>query len=78
MQESLGSDEEDAAGNEQFHPTSLVTLGDRRANVDVELAPLVLELWRADIETDSCCQDCGEYLASGADTDPHIMRLAER
>jgi hypothetical protein len=62
----------------RFHPVSLVTLGDRSDYVDVELALLVLELWRAGLSTDICCQDLGEFFGAVADGDPQGLLLAER
>jgi hypothetical protein len=60
------------------HSTTPVLLGDREVAVDVELAPLIIELWRAGIETDSSCQDAGEMLASGDALDEHFAVIAER
>jgi len=42
------------------HPTRLIRHGPFEAEVDEELAPLVLGLWRAGIETASACQDEAE------------------
>lgn len=39
------------------HDTVVVTVGDRRAEVDVELAPIIESLWGLGIDTRACCQD---------------------
>jgi hypothetical protein len=55
-----------------FHPQAAAQWGDHRAMVDVEMAPLVTELWRAGIETYSSCQDLGESLGDLALRLPHM------
>jgi hypothetical protein len=60
------------------HPTTTVTHGDRAAEVDVELAPLVLEIWRAGIETIHSCQDVGENVAGLAAGLPHLADVVRR
>lgn len=54
------------------HPATTVAHGDRVAEVDVELAPLVLEVWRAGIGTIHSCQDVGENVAALAARLPHL------
>ena len=49
------------------HPTRLIRHGPFEAEVDEDLAPLVLGLWRAGIETASACQDEGESDAEVGD-----------
>ena len=41
----------------QCHETATVKVGDRIAQVDVELAPIIESLWTHDINTLACCQD---------------------
>ena len=65
--------------NENFHPTTrLVDPKGERADIDVELAPLVQLLWRLGIETITCCQDVGESIAPLARDLPHVASEAER
>jgi hypothetical protein len=40
-----------------FHPQVTVTVGDMSAEVDVELAPLITEIWRAGWSTWLSCQE---------------------
>ena len=63
-----GLDDDDPA----FHEQSLAHGGDRSDLVDLELAPLLSELWRAGLGTYSSCQDLGESLADLADWHPHM------
>ncbi len=60
------------------HPATVVSLGGRTAEVDVGLAPLVLELWRAGIGTIHSCQDVGENIAALAAKLPHLEPVARR
>jgi hypothetical protein len=39
------------------HRTIHISLGDQQADVDKEIAPMVKEMWRADITTSQSCQD---------------------
>lgn len=39
------------------HPQTHIALGEREADVDESVAPLILELWKADIDTLMSCQD---------------------
>lgn len=52
--------------------------GDLAAEVDVELAPLVLETWRAGIATIHSCQDVGENVAGLLAELPHLGELVRR
>lgn len=45
------------------HPTVLVEVGDKSERIDVELAPLIREMWRAGINTVMSCQNCFEGCA---------------
>lgn len=60
------------------HPATVVSLGGRSAEVDLALAVLVLELWRAGIDTIHSCQDVGENIAGLAVRLPHLERAARR
>jgi hypothetical protein len=50
-----------------------VSFGEWSADVDVEIAPLVFELWRGGIETVSACQDEGESLLALAHSAPWLV-----
>jgi hypothetical protein len=39
------------------HPTVLVQVGEMVADIDVELAPLITELWKAQLFTTRSCQE---------------------
>ena len=52
------------------HPTVPVSFGAWSADIDAELGPVVLALWRAGIETVSACQDEGESWLAFADQAP--------
>jgi hypothetical protein len=39
------------------HPQVHISVGDREADVDEGIAPLIVELWKADIDTVMSCQD---------------------
>lgn len=39
------------------HRKVRVTVGDQRGDIDEKIAPLVKEIWRADITTSQSCQD---------------------
>jgi len=60
------------------HPATLVSHGDRAAEVDAELAPLVEEIWRAGIGTIHSCQDVGENLVELAVHLPHLAEAVRR
>jgi len=60
------------------HRTKVVEHGDLAAEVDLEIAPLVLEIWRAGIGTIHSCQDVGENLAELATRLPHVADIAKR
>lgn len=60
------------------HPAVEVAHGDLRAEVDVGLAPLVLEIWRAGIGTIHSCQDVGENVAGLARRLPHLEEVVRR
>ena len=47
----------EAPRGRQCHDTVVVTVGDRSAEIDVELAPIIESLWRLGIDTRACCQD---------------------
>lgn len=60
------------------HPATIVERGDLTVEVDLELAPLVREIWRAGIETIHSCQDAGENLAELATRLSHVAEIARR
>ncbi|MDQ6838376.1 MAG: hypothetical protein M3137_08625 [Actinomycetota bacterium] len=60
------------------HPATVVVHGDLAAEVDLELAPLVLEIWRAGLETIHSCQDVGENLVDLAVHLPHLAGIVQR
>lgn len=60
------------------HPATTVTWGELAAEVDVALAPLVLETWRAGIATIHSCQDVGENVASLLEELPHLADVVRR
>lgn len=60
------------------HRAIVVSHGRWSAEVDVEMAPLVLEVWRAGIETIHSCQDVGENIAGLAAQLPHLKPVARR
>jgi hypothetical protein len=41
----------------QLHETKLVEFGDQRAEIDVDIADLVLNLWKLGLRTSNSCQD---------------------
>lgn len=45
------------------HPTKLIAVGDQQAEVDVELAPLIEQMWRTGICTMMCCQETDPGIA---------------
>ncbi|MFC5753862.1 hypothetical protein [Actinomadura rugatobispora] len=50
----------------QHHPTTPMTTRDGRAvEIDVEIAPLVEQLWRLGYTTKLACQDAGEAILHG-------------
>jgi hypothetical protein len=60
------------------HPATVVVHGPLTAEVDVDLAPLVLEVWRAGIATIHSCQDVGENVAGLAVRLPHLDEVVRR
>jgi hypothetical protein len=60
------------------HPATVVVHGSLTAEVDVDLAPLVLEVWRAGIATIHSCQDVGENVAGLAGRLPHLEEVVRR
>jgi len=63
---------------ERTHPAMTVSHGDLAAEVDIELAPLILETWRAGIATIHSCQDMGENVADLAARLPHLDDFVRR
>ncbi len=60
------------------HPATTVAHGGLAAEVDLELAPLILETWRAGTATIHSCQDVGENVADLADRLPHLAEVVRR
>ena len=60
------------------HPAVVVSHGALAAEVDLELAPLIEEIWRAGIVTIHSCQDVGENVADLADRLPHLAEVVRR
>lgn len=60
------------------HPATVVQHGELVAEIDLDLAPLVVEIWRAGIGTIHSCQDVGENLAELATRLPHVAEIARR
>jgi len=60
------------------HRATVVSHGDLSAEVDLELAPLILEIWRAGIGTIHSCQDVGENVAELAGRLPHLGEMVRR
>jgi hypothetical protein len=58
--------------NFNFHPQLRIRCGNFDDLVDKELAPLILDLWQADLVTLSCCQDAGESLHDLPERLPHM------
>ncbi|OLE23828.1 MAG: hypothetical protein AUG44_21080 [Actinobacteria bacterium 13_1_20CM_3_71_11] len=54
------------------HPVRRVTVGDKSADIDEELAPIIEMIWAVGLQTWTCCQDAGESNASWADRLPHM------
>jgi hypothetical protein len=50
----------ECGGRPGKHPTVFLEFGRLAAEVDEEIAPLVLACWRAGIETDESCQGTGD------------------
>lgn len=50
----------------QFHPTRPLTAPDgRQVHIDVEMVPLIRQLWRLGYLTKVACQDAGEAVREG-------------
>ena len=60
------------------HQATIVSAGGWTAEIDVELASLIAEVWRAGIETIHSCQDVGENIAGLARDLPHLEPVARR
>lgn len=60
------------------HPATIVSHGEMTAEIDVELVPLILEIWRAGIGTIHSCQDVGENVAGLVGSHPHLADLVRR
>jgi hypothetical protein len=59
------------------HIQVAVEYGEQEALVDAEMAPLIREIWRADINTIASCQDVGESLDDLPNRYPHMARTVK-
>jgi hypothetical protein len=59
------------------HPTVPVEVGDRRAEIDELLAPVIEAIWRCGLDTFTCCQDLSESNASWVEILPHMSRYVD-
>ncbi|MET7495597.1 hypothetical protein [Streptomyces sp900116325] len=57
---------------EGTHPTVLVRVGDRQAQIDEQLAPTIQAMWECGFDTFTCCQDMGESNADWPEKLPHM------
>lgn len=60
-----------------IHPTVLVQVGDKSAQIDELLAPVIEAAWTCGFSTFTCCQDLGESNASWVEKLPHMTRYVE-
>ncbi len=65
-------------GRVRTHPVTVVAHGAWSAEIDLELSPLILEVWRAGIETIHSCQDVGENIVGLVGELPHLKAVAGR
>jgi hypothetical protein len=61
--------------SENLHPVRKVTVGDRSADIDEELAPIIEVVWRLGLTTWTCCQNAGESNADWPETLPHMAPI---
>ncbi|MFR9775369.1 hypothetical protein ACL02O_04830 [Micromonospora sp. MS34] len=64
-------------GPTNVHPVRTVRVGDRSADIDEMLAPLVEALWRNGFDTFTSCQDAGESNADWVDLLPHMAAYVQ-
>jgi hypothetical protein len=62
---------------EGTHPTVLVQVGHRQAQIDEQLAPAIEACWRSGFETLTCCQDLGESNTGWVEKLPHMAAYVE-
>ena len=60
------------------HSATVVSHGAWSAEIDLGLSALILEIWRAGIETIHSCQDVGENIAGLIAELPHLEAAARR
>ena len=58
-----------------LHPVRRVTVGDRTAEIDEDLAPIIEAIWRLGLDTWTCCQNQGESNADWTETLPHMAPI---
>lgn len=60
------------------HKSSFISIGDKTADIDVELAPIIRWLWTHEIETISCCQgDIFQFAHIMFPPGQHALRFVE-
>ncbi|MGW0584982.1 hypothetical protein ACWD25_55975 [Streptomyces sp. NPDC002920] len=57
---------------EGTHPTVLVRVGSRSAQIDDQLAPTIQAIWECGFDTFTCCQDLAESNADWPEKLPHM------
>jgi hypothetical protein len=62
---------------ENLHPVRRVRVGNRTADIDEMLVPLIEALWWLRFETFTCCQDAGESNAGWVDKLPHMAAYVQ-
>ncbi|WP_405438037.1 hypothetical protein OG373_11815 [Streptomyces avidinii] len=62
---------------EGTHPTALVRVGDRHAQIDEQLAPTIQAIRECGFDTFTCCQDIGESNADWPQKLPHMREWVE-
>ncbi|WP_367318388.1 hypothetical protein [Streptomyces sp. HUAS ZL42] len=62
---------------EGTHPTVLVRVGGRQAQIDEQLAPAIQAIWECGLDTFTCCQDLAESNADWPQKLPHMAEWVE-
>ncbi|WP_406110203.1 hypothetical protein OG698_45730 [Streptomyces sp. NBC_01003] len=63
--------------HEGTHPTVLVRVGSRHAQIDEQLAPAIQIIWECGFDTFTCCQDLTESNADWPEKLPHMAKWVE-
>jgi hypothetical protein len=61
--------------SDNLHPVRRVRVGERSADIDVELAPIIEVIWRLGLTTWTCCQNQGESNADWPKQLPHMAPI---